>query len=70
MQKIKNIQDLRNDLLNKYEESKTEQDKKDLSIYTASASAVIRSLKTEMDYNKYRENNNKIDFLENDNARN
>ena len=69
MQEIKNIQDLRNDLLSKYENSETEQDKRDLGIYTASASAIIRSLKTEMDYNKYRENNNKIDFLENDNTR-
>jgi len=69
MQEIKNIQDLRNNLLSKYENSETEQDKRDLGIYTASASAIIRSLKTEMDYNKYRENNNKIDFLENDNTR-
>lgn len=63
---ISNIEQLRNDLLNKYETAKTESDKKDLSIYTASASAIIRSLKTELDYNKYKENGKDIKFLENE----
>jgi hypothetical protein len=63
---IKNIEDLRNDLLSKYEDSKTDADIRDLSVYTATASAVIRSCKTEMDYNKIQENNKTIKFLEND----
>lgn len=66
MQKIKNIKDLRSDLLEKYENAKNEDDKKDLGIYTAASSAIIRSLKTEMDYNKYRDSNKKIEFLETD----
>ena len=63
---IKNIEDLRNDLLSKYESSKSDTDIRELSVYTATASAVIRSCKTEMDYNKIQENNKKIEFLEND----
>ena len=54
---MQNIEELRNDLLKKYEEAKTDNDKKELSIYTATASAIIRSCKTEMDYNKIQENN-------------
>ena len=61
---MQNIEELRNDLLKKYEEAKTDNDKKELSIYTATASAIIRSCKTEMDYNKIQENNKKINFLE------
>jgi hypothetical protein len=64
MQRIKNIKELRDDLLTKYETAKDEKDKKDLSIYTATASAIIRSCKVELDYNKVQENNNKIKFLE------
>lgn len=64
MPKIKNIKDLRDDLLTKYEIAKDDNDKKELSIYTATASAIIRSCKTEMDYNKIQENNKKINFLE------
>jgi len=63
---IKNIEDLRNDLLNKYESSNSDTDIRELSVYTATASAVIRSCKTEMDYNKIQENNKKIEFLENE----
>jgi len=63
---IKNIEDLRNDLLSKYESSKSDTDIRELSVYTATASAVIRSCKTEMDYNKIQENNKKIEFLENE----
>lgn len=61
---IKNVKDLRNDLLKKYEEAKTDQEKRDLSTDTACASAIIRSLKVEMDYNKFQDNKKKIDFLE------
>ena len=50
----------------KYENAINEDDKKDLGIYTAASSAIIRSLKTEMDYNKYRDSNKKIEFLETD----
>ena len=64
MPNIKNIKDLRNDLLTKYESAKDDKDKKDLSIYTATASAIIRSCKTELDYNKAKDNNKKIEFLE------
>ena len=63
---IKNIEDLRNDLLTKYESSNSDTDIRELSVYTATASAVIRSCKTEMDYNKIQENNKKIEFLENE----
>jgi len=66
MSEIKNIADLRNDLLKKYENSKSDNDIRELSVYTATASAVIRSCKTEMDYNKIQENNKKINFLENE----
>ena len=61
---MQNIEDLRNDLIKKYEESKTDADKRDLSVYTATASAIIRSCKTELDYNKVQNNNRKIKFLE------
>ena len=64
MPRIKNIKDLRDDLLTKYETAKDEKDKKDLSVYTATASAVIRSCKVELDYNKVKDNNKKIEFLE------
>lgn len=64
MPNIKNIKDLRNDLLNKYENAKSDSEKKDLGTFTASASAIIRSLKTELDYNKFKDNNRDIDFLE------
>lgn len=64
MSEIKNITDLRNDLLEKYETAKKEEDIRELSVYTATASAIIRSCKTEMDYNKIQENNKKINFLE------
>lgn len=61
---MQNIKDLRIDLVKKYEEAKTDKDKKDLSIFTATASAIIRSCKTELDYNKEKKNDKKIDFLE------
>jgi hypothetical protein len=61
---MQNIKELREDLISKYKNTKTEEDKSDLSIYTAAASVIIRSLKTEMDYNKIQENERKIDFLE------
>lgn len=61
---MQNIKELRQDLIEKYNTAKDEESKKDLSIYTATASAIIRSCKTEMDYNKIQENGKKIDFLE------
>jgi hypothetical protein len=61
---MQNIKELRDDLILKYKEAKSEDSKKDLSIFTATASAIIRSCKTEMDYNKIQDNNKKIDFLE------
>lgn len=64
MPRIKNIKDLRDDLLTKYETAKDEKDKRDLSVYTATASAIIRSCKVELDYNKVQDNNKKIEFLE------
>lgn len=64
MSNIKNITDLRNDLLNKYENAKSDSDKKDLGTFTASASAIIRSLKTELDYNKFKDNDKDIPFLD------
>ena len=64
MPNIKNIKDLRNDLLTKYEEAKSDSEKRDLGTFTASASAIIRSLKTELDYNKFKDNDKEIEFLE------
>lgn len=61
---INNIEKLRNDLLSKYETSKEEKDIKDLNVYTQTASAIIRSLKVELDYNKYKDNDKPIKFLE------
>lgn len=63
MSRIKNIKDLRNDLLKKYEETKTTKEVEKLTTFTATASAIIRSAKTELDYNKYRENKKEIEFL-------
>lgn len=63
---MQNIKELRDDLVKKYKEAKTEENKRDLGIFTATASAIIRSCKTEMDYNKQMENKRKIDFLENE----
>jgi hypothetical protein len=64
MQRIKNIKDLRNDLLDIYDKSKTNEELKVLQVKTACASAVIRSCKTELDYNKVKNNDKKIDFLD------
>lgn len=63
---IKNVKDLRDDLLKKYESAKSESDKKDLNTFTQSASAIIRSLKVELDYQKHHERQEKIEFLEQD----
>lgn len=63
---MKNIKDLREDLVKRYEEAKTENDKKDLASYTKTASAIIRTLKVEMDYNKVKGVVKTIDFLETD----
>jgi hypothetical protein len=61
---MQNIKELRDDLVKKYENAKTDKDKKELSIYTATASAIIRSCKTELDYNKERKLDKSIGFLE------
>lgn len=62
--KIKNIKDLRNDLLQKYEATVTEDDKRDLVTFTTCVSAIVRSVKEELSYNKYKDNKRDIDFLE------
>lgn len=62
---MQNIEELRNDLIKKYEEAKTDENKRDLSVFTATASAIIRSCKVELDYNKVQDNKKKIKFLEN-----
>ena len=64
MPKIENIKDLRNDLLEKYESSETDQEKKDLGTFTATASAIIRSVKTELEYNKFKGKGKDIGFLD------
>jgi len=64
MPNIKNITDLRNDLIDNYEKSKSNEELKVLQTKTATASAIIRSCKVELDYNKIKDNNNKIEFLE------
>ena len=61
---ISNIEQLRNDLLKKYEEAKTEELKKDLNQCTQTASAIIRSVKVELDYNKHKGKTGVIKFLE------
>jgi hypothetical protein len=61
---MQNIKELRDNLIKKYEEAKSDDSKKDLATFTATASAIIRSCKTEMDYNKIQDNNKKIEFLE------
>ena len=63
MPRIKNIKELREDLLSKYEETKTTKEIEKLSTFTATASAIIRSAKTELDYNKYQNDKSEIDFL-------
>lgn len=64
MPRIKNIKDLRNDLLDIYDKSKSNEDLKNLQTKTATASAIIRSCKVELDYNKVKNNDKKIDFLD------
>jgi hypothetical protein len=61
---MQNIKELREDLVQKYQTATTDENKKDLSVFTAAASAIIRSCKTELDYNKEMKNNRKIEFLE------
>lgn len=61
---MQNIEDSRNDLIKKYEEAKSDKDKSDLSTYSATASAIIRSCKVELDYNKVQDNKRTIKFLE------
>tara|TARA_R110002051_G_C8769409_1_gene503358 strand:+ start:29272 stop:29469 length:198 start_codon:yes stop_codon:yes gene_type:complete len=63
MQDIKNIKELREDLLKKYNESKEDKELNNLSTYTATASAIIRSVKVELDYKKYKNDDSEIDFL-------
>ena len=65
MSQIQNIEELRNDLLKRYDTAKTDSDKKDLGTFTQAASTIIRSLRTELDYNKLKDNGKKIEFLEN-----
>lgn len=61
---INNIKDLREDLLDKYEKANDDTAKKDLNTFTQAASAIIRSLKVEMEYNKVSGDNKTIKFLE------
>ena len=65
MGKIKTAKQLRDDLLSKYESASTEDQKKDLTTFTQAASAIIRSVKVELDYQKYKGKNEDIEFLEN-----
>lgn len=61
---IKNIEDLQKELLNVFSStSKDKQDLKELAIKTQTASAVIRGLKTMLDYQKYLGIKNEIEFL-------
>lgn len=63
MQKIKNIKSLRDDLLKKYNEAESDKEITNLTTYTATASAIIRSVKVELDYKKYKKDESEIDFL-------
>lgn len=61
---INNIKDLRNDLLTRYQDASTDLKIKDLIAHTQTASAIIRSVKVELDYNKHQGIEKDIDFLE------
>lgn len=61
---IKNIKELREDLIRKYEATETEDDKRDLVTFTTCVSAIVRSVKEELSYNKYKDNKRDIPFLE------
>lgn len=66
---MKNIKELRDDLLKKYSEFNPQDEKAItiLSTSTACASAIIRSAKTELDYKKYKKDNSEIEFLKTNN---
>ncbi len=63
MPRIKNIKQLREDLLRSYESSTTEEELEELSKKTAAASTIIRSAKIELEYNKYKGVKTEIPFL-------
>lgn len=63
MPTIKNIKQLREDLLRSYESSTTEEELEELSKKTAAASTIIRSAKIELEYNKYKGVKTEIPFL-------
>ena len=63
MPSIKNIKQLREDLLRSYESSTTEEELEELSKKTAAASTIIRSAKIELEYNKYKGVKTEIPFL-------
>lgn len=61
---MKNIQDLRNDLLDNYNKTKTGEISVGLAKELSnSAGKIISTVKTQIDYNKYVGNTSKIPFM-------
>lgn len=60
---IKNIQDLQNELLKVFVNTEDKTKLKELAIKTQTASAVIRGLKTQLDYQKHLGTKEEIEFL-------
>lgn len=62
---MQNITDLRNDLLDNYEQMKSKKmELKDGKELANTAGKILNSLKIELEYNTLVGNKNKIDFLE------
>jgi hypothetical protein len=65
MSKIENIKDLRNNLLDAFEDLKSGKLKtKDAKELTNLSGKIIMSAKVELDYNKFMRNEKQIDFLD------
>lgn len=65
---VKNIKQLREDLLKRYNETDLNEEKAvgKLSSATACVSAIVRTAKVELEYKKFKEDKTPIDFLETD----
>lgn len=60
---MKNVKELRENLIEKYKKFEENKNVQELSVVTACASAIIRSAKVELDYKKHKKDDSEIDFL-------
>jgi hypothetical protein len=62
---MKNTKELREELSECFAKCKSgEMSASQMNAFTSNARVMINSARTELDYNKYTDNNRKIDFLE------